>query len=125
MRFVHRHRYGSHGPPPGEDEDPLAGVANLFDVSVAFIVALLLALFTLFSAADLLDPQSSTTLVKTNADGSMEIISKTRESIKVQRVTDRTLSGQGMRLGIAYQLPDGQVVYVPEDDAAPSGPPLQ
>ncbi len=125
MRFVHRHRYGSHGPPPGEDEDPLAGLANLFDVSIAFIVALLIALFTLFSSTDLLDPESSTTLVKTNADGSMEIISKTRESIKVQRVTDTNLSGQGTRLGIAYQLPDGQVVYVPEGEAPPTIPPPQ
>ncbi len=123
MRFVHRHRYGSHGPPPGEDEDPLAGLANLFDVSVAFIVALLIALFTLFSSADLLDPDSSTTLVKTNADGSMEIISKTRETITVQKVTDRNLSGQGTRLGVAYELADGQVVYVPEGEAPPGAAP--
>ena len=120
MRFVHRHRYGSHGPAPGEDEDPLAGLANLFDVSVAFIVALLIALFTLFSSADLLDPSSSTTLVKTNEDGSMEIISKTREKVTVQKVTDKTLSGQGTRLGVAYELPDGQVVYVPEGEAPPA-----
>jgi len=117
MRFIQKHRYGVHGPAPGEDDDPLAGLANLFDVSVAFIVALLIALFTLFSSADLLNPTLSTTLVKTNADGSMEIISKTRESVKVQKVTDKTLSGQGTRLGVAYQLPDGQVVYVPEGGA--------
>jgi hypothetical protein len=121
MRFVHRHRLNAHGPAPGDDEDPLAGVANLFDVSVAFIVALLIALFTLFSGAALLDPKSEMTLVKTDADGSMEIISKTRESIKVQKVTDKTLSGQGARLGVAYQLPNGQIVYVPENAATPSG----
>lgn len=125
MRFVHRHRMGAHGPSPGEDEDPLAGIANLFDVSVAFIVALLLALFTLFSSTDLLNPDSSTTLVKTNSDGTMEIISKTRETIKVQKVTDKTLSGQGTRLGVAYELPDGQVVYVPEGEAPPSMPPAR
>ena len=45
MRFVRRHRISPHGAAPGEDEDPLAGLANLFDVSVAFIVALLIALF--------------------------------------------------------------------------------
>ncbi len=125
MRFVHRNRLNAHGPMPGEDEDPLAGVANLFDVSVAFIVALLIALFTLFSGASLLDPKSEMTLVKTDADGAMEIITKTKEAIKIQKVTDKTLSGQGSRLGVAYQLPNGQIVYVPENVATPTGGALQ
>lgn len=118
MRFVSKYR--GHGPAPGEDEDPLAGIANLFDVSVAFIVALLIALFTLFSASELLDPSSSVTLVKQNEDGTMEIITKEQEQIKVERVTDKTLSGQGTRLGVAYKLANGQVVYVPEGDAVPT-----
>ncbi|HEY8064694.1 MAG TPA: DUF2149 domain-containing protein [Methylosinus sp.] len=125
MRFVHHHRLDAYGPAPGDDEDPLAGVANLFDVSVAFIVALLIALFTLFSGASLLDPKSEMTLVKTDADGAMEIISKTKEAIKIQKVTDKTLSGQGSRLGVAYQLPNGQIVYVPETVATPTGGALQ
>ena len=116
MRFLHKHRYGSQGPTPVGDEDALAGVANLFDVSVAFIVALLIVLFTLLSIGDLLDPESSVTLMKVNADGTMEIVSKDREEIRVQRVTDQTLSGQGTRLGVAYELPNGQVVYVPENE---------
>lgn len=114
MRFVHRHHMSAHGAAPGEDEDPLAGIANLFDVSVAFIVALLIALSALFSMQGLLDPGQSFALVKQNADGSMELITKEQEKIKVQKVMDRTLSGQGVRLGTAYRLADGQVVYVPE-----------
>jgi len=114
LRFVQQHRPGSHGPAPGQDEDPLAGIANLFDVSVAFIVALLIALFTLFSASELLDPQSNVTIVKHSDDGTMEIISKQAEQITVQKVTDETLAGEGTRLGVAYRLPDGQMVYVPE-----------
>jgi hypothetical protein len=34
-------------------------------------------------------------------------------------VTDRSLSGAGTRLGTAYRLANGQVVYVPEGDATP------
>lgn len=117
MRFINR-RYT--GEPPEHEEDPLAGIANLFDVSVAFIVALLIALFTMFSAVEFLDPNSSVTLVKQNQDGTMEIISKEKEEIKVQKVRDKTLSGQGTRLGVAYQLSNGQVVYVPEGEALPS-----
>jgi len=122
MHFVQRHRKSIHGAAPGEDEDPLAGIANLFDVSVAFIVALLIALFTLFSSAELLNPDSSLTLVKQNQDGTTEIITKRKQEIKVQKVTDRTLSGQGTRLGVAYQLADGQVVYVPEGQTETESP---
>jgi hypothetical protein len=119
MRFVRRHPLSAHGAAPGEDEDPLAGIANLFDVSVAFIVALLIALFALFSSGALLDKNSKVTLVKQTEAGEMEIIVKEGAQIKVQRVTDKTLSGQGTRLGIAYRLANGQVVYVPEDSAQP------
>lgn len=119
MKFVHRRRLAHHGPPPGADEDPLAGIANLFDVSVAFIVALLIALFALFSAGSLLDPSSNVTIVKQSDNGEMEIITKQGSQVKVQKVTDKTMSGQGVRLGTAYRLGDGQVVYVPEGEAPP------
>jgi len=118
LRFVHRPSLVPHGAAPGHDEDPLAGIANLFDVSVAFIVALLLALFTLFSAGSLLDTHSNVTIVKQTDDGSIEIVTKRGTEIKVQKVTDRTMSGRGTRLGTAYRLADGQVVYIP-DGAAP------
>lgn len=117
MRFVHRHRIAAHGAAPGHDEDPLAGIANLFDVSVAFIVALLIALFALFSAGTLLDRNSNVTLIKQGENGEMEIITKKGPEIKVERVTDKTMSGQGTRLGVAYRLASGQVVYVPEGEA--------
>lgn len=122
MRFVRRRRLSAHGPAPGEDEDPLAGIANLFDVSVAFIVALLIALFALFSAGTFLDKNSEVTLVKQMADGETEIIVKKGAEIKVQKVTDKTLSGQGTRLGTAYRLANGQIVYVPEAAGAPVSP---
>lgn len=121
LRFVSRHRAGGGSPPAvsHDDDDPLAGIANLFDVSVAFIVALLIALFSLFSAGSMLDPSSNVTLVKQADNGSLEIITKKGAEISVQKVTDRSLSGQGTRLGTAYQLANGQVVYVPEEEGPP------
>lgn len=116
LRFAHRHRTSAHGPRPGDDQDPLAGMANLFDVSLAFIVALLLLLFSLLSIDALLDPQRSLTILTQTDDGEMTIITKERERIQVQRVTDLELSGAGTRLGIAYRLPGGEVVYVPENN---------
>ncbi len=119
MRFVRSKRGRAHVTESIDDEDPLAGLANLFDVSVAFIVALLIALFALFSSGAMLDKNSSVTMVKTSSDGSTEIITKEGAEIKVQKVTDKSLSGQGTRLGTAYRLANGQVVYVPEDETNP------
>jgi hypothetical protein len=122
LRFAHRRRQQLGGTASGLEEDPLAGIANLFDVSVAFIVALLIALFALFSSGALLDRTSNVTLVKQREGGDIEIIVKKGTQISVQKVTDKTLSGQGTRLGIAYRLANGQVVYVPETPSAAPSP---
>jgi hypothetical protein len=95
-------------------EDPITGVANLFDASVVFIVSMMVALFMAYNMLDLMNPESTVTMTKQNADGSMEIISKKGTQIKVTKVTDRKLSGEGERLGTAYRLNNGKVVYVPE-----------
>ncbi len=95
-------------------EDPIAGVANLFDASIVFIVSMMIALFMAYNMMDLLDPTSEVTMVKKNANGELEIITKKGKEIKASKVSDQKLSGRGQRLGTAYQLPDGKVVYVPE-----------
>lgn len=96
-------------------EDPIAGVANLFDASIVFIVSMMIALFMAYNMMDLLDPSSEVTMMKKSANGELEIISKKGKEIKVSKVTDQKLSGRGERLGTAYKLPDGRVVYVPAD----------
>lgn len=102
--------------PPEEmpEEDPLAGVANLFDVSVVFIVGLMITLFSIYRMGDLVDAQSEVTVVKTNAQGEREIITKKGTEIKAYKVTDKAMSGNGERLGVAYRLANGQIIYVPE-----------
>ena len=105
-----------HLPSPDEiaEEDPLAGIANLFDVSVVFIVGLMLTLFSVYRMSDLVDSKSEVTMVKTNAQGEREIIVKKGEQITAYKVTGRTAAGNGERLGTAYRLSNGQVIYVPE-----------
>ena len=95
-------------------EDPISGVANLFDVSVVFIVSMMIALFMAYNMLDMMDPKSEMTIMKKKSDGSVEIVTKKGKEIKVQKVTDKRLSGQGERLGTAYKLKDGKVIYVPE-----------
>ena len=111
VRFARRRDEGSW------QEDPLSGVANLFDISLAFIVAMVVALFSMMGAPSLFDPNSSWTMTRTAADGRMEIVRKDGKQIRVEKVSDRKLSGNGDRLGVAYRLPDGKVVYVPEAEA--------
>ena len=102
-------------PQPDEpEEDPLAGMANLFDVSVVFIVALMMTLFSVYRMGDLVDPETEVTMVKTTADGDQEIIIKKGPKIEARKITRNAMSGEGVRLGIAYQLNNGEIIYVPE-----------
>lgn len=96
------------------DMDPLAGVANLFDASIVLIVSMMIALFMSYNMLEMMDAKSEVTITKKNEQGEIEVITKQGKEIKVQKVTDQKLSGEGMRLGTAYQLGDGRVVYVPE-----------
>lgn len=103
-------------PMPEEvDEDPLAGVANLFDVSVVFIVGLMISLFSVYQMGGLLDPDSEVTMVITKANGEQEIVTRKGTEIEAYRVSsDAVAGGDGERLGVAYRLADGQIIYVPE-----------
>jgi hypothetical protein len=101
------------------EEDPLAGIANLFDVSVVFIVGLMISLFSIYRMSDLMDSKSEVTMVKTNAQGEREIVIKKGTKITAYKVSGKTVAGDGERLGTAYRLANGQVIYEPEggDDA--------
>jgi hypothetical protein len=108
-----------HLPSPEEpiEEDPLAGIANLFDVSVVFIVGLMITLFSVYRMSDLVDANSEVTMVKTNAQGQREIIVKKGTKITAYKVSGKTTTGDGERLGTAYRLANGQIIYVPEEGA--------
>lgn len=101
-------------PDEGVDEDPLTGVANLFDVSVVFIVGLMITLFSVYRIGDLVDPNSEVTMVKTDADGLQEVIVKRGTEITAYELTGETMEGDGERLGTAYRLANGQIIYVPD-----------
>ena len=105
-------------PSEPAEEDPLAGVANLFDVSIVFIVGLMITLFSVYNMGDLMSVQTSVTMVKTSADGKQEIIVKKGQTIKAYKLSGQTGTGDGTKLGTAYRLASGQVIYVPDDPAA-------
>lgn len=97
------------------DDDPISGVAQLFDVSIAFIVAVIAALFTLLSSQQLLSEDSEWTITRKDKQGNIEMIEKKDNRIIKKKVTDAKATGNGVRLGTAYELEDGQVIYVPDD----------
>jgi hypothetical protein len=111
-----------HLPSPEEvaEEDPLSGIANLFDVSIVFIVGLMITLFSVYRIGDLMDANSEVTMVKTNAQGEREIIVKKGTKITAYKVSGTTATGDGERLGTAYRLANGQIIYVPEGPDAPT-----
>ena len=105
--------------PQYEEEDPLASLANLFDVSVVFIVGLMISLFSVYRMGGLMNPDAEVTMVVTNPDGGQDIITRRGTEIEAYRLsTEEVAGGQGERLGVAYRLADGQVIYVPETEVA-------
>ncbi|ADE36682.1 DUF2149 domain-containing protein [Methanohalophilus mahii] len=98
----------------GDEQNPLTGVANLFDIAMVFSVALLVALVMSFQLPELLSPTDDVTIVKNPGQEDMQIITKEGQEIKVLNMTEQIGGGSGEALGTAYQLADGRVVYVPE-----------
>lgn len=97
-------------------EEPLNGVANLFDVSLVFIVALLLTLMSTYQVLDFFNPDSEITVMKKVKD-QWRIITKKGKDIKVRKVTNRRVGGdEGFKLGTAYQLKNGRIVYIPTEE---------
>ena len=97
------------------DSDPMGVVANLFDVAMVFAVALMVALVTRFNMTELFSKEDFS-LVKNPGKENMEIITKKGETI--QRYTpsenQESVGKKGRKVGIAYELENGEIIYVPE-----------
>ena len=105
---------GGRGLP--EADDPLTGVANLVDVFLVFIVGLLVSFLSAYHLKDLLDQNSEITMMKQSAEGEMTIITKKGAKIEAVKITRSEAEGRGVRLGVAYQLEDGGMVYLPDQE---------
>ena len=99
-----------------EDSDPMSVVSNLFDVAMVFAVALMVALVSRYNMTEMFS-QEDFTMVKNPGKENMEII--TKEGQKINKYTPSenqgTKSGKkGKKVGIAYELDNGEIIYVPE-----------
>lgn len=99
-----------------DEQNPMANVANVFDVAMVFSVALLVALVMSYHLPELLSSSEDITIVKNPGAEDMKIIVKEEgKPIEVLNMTDSIGGGTGEALGTAYKLADGRVIYVPDD----------
>lgn len=96
-----------------EDEDPLSGMANLFDVAMVFAVALMVAIVSHYRMSEFFSKEDFT-LIKNPGKEDMEIIMKKDDRIIKYKGTRGKGEGRGKRIGSAYKLETGEIIYVPE-----------
>ncbi|NQX84583.1 MAG: DUF2149 domain-containing protein [Flavobacteriaceae bacterium] len=98
-----------------EDTDPMSGMANLFDLAMVFAVALMVALVTRFNVTEMISDEDFT-MVKNPGKANMEIIKKKGKTIeKYKGTSGKSSKGKGKKVGTAYQLENGEIIYIPED----------
>lgn len=88
-------------------------MANLFDLSMVFAVALMVAMVTYFKMSDFLTKEN-VTVVKNPGKKNMEIIIKKGKKIEKYKSSGKKGSGKGRKVGTAYELDNGEIIYVPE-----------
>ncbi|BDD07123.1 DUF2149 domain-containing protein [Aureibacter tunicatorum] len=99
-----------------DEFDPLSMVTNLFDVAMVFAVALMVALVSRYQMTEMFS-QEDFTMVKNPGKQNMEIITKKGEKIeRYQQSKNNSAKGKnkGQRVGTAYQLENGEIIYIPE-----------
>lgn len=96
-----------------EDEasNPIISVINLVDVFLVLIAALLISI-----AQNPMNPftDETVTVIKNAGQPNMELVIKDGEKVETFKSSGEIGSGDGVRAGIAYKMPDGSIVYVPE-----------
>lgn len=96
-----------------EDEaaNPILSVVNLVDVFLVLIAALLISI-----AQNPLNPytEENVTVIKNAGQPNMKLVIKEGETIETYKSSGDIGSGDGVRAGVAYKMPDGSIVYVPE-----------
>ena len=98
------------------DDNPLAMLTNLFDVAMVFAVALMVAIVVHFNMSEIFTKEDFT-MVKNPGTDQMEIIIK--EGNKINKYTpsendSHSVGSKGRRVGSAYQLENGEIIYIPE-----------
>ena len=87
-------------------DDPLEGLANFFDLGVVFALGLLIVGLA----------RISPDLLKSNLNNRLVALPKETVRLDRYRPSDDQLGGEGEKLGVAYRLRSGEVIYVPDSN---------
>jgi hypothetical protein len=93
-----------------EGDDPATGLINLFDVWIAFAAALLLAVVSYFNLPK--PTPGAPTDAPADKSPTAETIDAARTKIEHFQESNASKSGEGERLGTAYRLKSGEIIYV-------------
>lgn len=100
-----------------EDSDPLSVVVNLFDVAMVFAVALMVANVMNMGMTEYFT-KDDFTIVKNPGQDNMEIITREGGAVSKYSLSDQSSDDsdnkRGRRVGIAYEMENGEIIYVPE-----------
>ena len=116
---MNRHRSRSRGIGlinQSDDFDPLAGLANLFEIGIVFALGFMVSLIAAMNLLDIFNPETKVTITSERKDG-IEVMVKEGNKTTIRRMTKNPGSGDGKKLGVAYRLEDGSVIYVPDDES--------
>lgn len=109
MRNRRPRRWEAH-----DENDPLAGLVNLFDLWMVFSIALLIV----FAGSS--HRRDARSAERPPSPGEPQPVAlRQAETLRRFRVTQEELRGTGEKLGTAYRLASGEVVCVPDDDRKP------
>ena len=75
-----------------EENDPMSVVSNLFDVAMVFAVALMVALVSRYNMTEMFS----------------------QEDFTMAEDQDSQSGKRGRKVGVAYELENGEIIYVPE-----------
>lgn len=99
-----------------DDDNPMTLLTNLFDVAMVFALALMVAMVVNFNMGELFSKEDFT-IVKNPGQENMQIITKENGIIKKYSSSESDSPSEGTRgkrVGSAYQLEDGEIIYIPE-----------
>ena len=105
-----------------DDAAPELSLLNLVDLMLVFAVGLMLALGSYYGLREVMLEKKAAIVVKQPGQRDMELIVKTPDRIERMRLSQDALKGEGVRIGAAYRLSSGEIVYVPEAEDAPPLP---